>query len=242
MKPAQQVPRTATPREIDAHIVSVAPASPARDDAERLLRTAPDPFDRTAPEHVTASALVVDASNRRVLLVHHAKLGLWVQPGGHVEAQDERVSHAALREAREETGVGEIILSSAVLHVDRHAAPCLPPGAGVHLDLLHLCVAPDDAVPTVSSESTDVRWFDVDALPDDVVPGLADRLRERPQGTWRERNDIRHRKLVGLRHDLPWVREVLQRHDDGDSRTVVAGGMRSIVLTTDEAALGRELP
>jgi 8-oxo-dGTP pyrophosphatase MutT (NUDIX family) len=185
---------------------------------------------------------VVDASNRRVLLVHHAKLGLWVQPGGHVEPQDERVAHAALREAREETGVADLALGSGVLHVDRHPAPCLPPGSGVHLDLLHLVVAPDDAVPVVSTESTDVRWFDVDALPDDVVPGLADRLRERPPGTWRERNDARHRRVVGLRHDLPWVREVLRRHDDGDRGTVVAGGMRKIVLTREEAASRPDLP
>jgi 8-oxo-dGTP pyrophosphatase MutT (NUDIX family) len=177
-----------------------------------------------------------------VLLVHHAKLGLWMQPGGHVEPQDERVAHAALREACEETGVADLALGSGVLHVDRHPAPCLPPGGGVHLDLLHLCVAPDDAVPVVSPESHDVRWFDVDALPDDAVPGLADRLRERPQGTWRERNDARHRRVMGLRHDLPWVREVLRRHDDGLGGTVVAGGMRTIVLTTDEAALGLDLP
>ena len=235
-------PRTATPRELDAHLVRGAPASPARDDAERLLGTAPDPFDRTAAEHVTASALVVDASNRRVLLVHHAKLGLWVQPGGHVEPQDERVAHAALREAQEETGVADLVLGGGALHVDRHPAPCLPPGAGVHLDLLHLCVSPDDAVPAVSSESHDVRWFDVDALPDDAVPGLADRLRERPQGTWRERNDADHRRLLGFRDDLPWVREVLRRHDEGDPGTVVAGGMRTIVLTTEEAASRGDLP
>ena len=33
--------------------------------------------------HVTGSAWIVDAGGRKVLLTHHRKLNLWLQPGGH---------------------------------------------------------------------------------------------------------------------------------------------------------------
>ena len=42
----------------------------------------PQPFDRRIAEgHLTGSALVVSASGSQVLLLHHRKLGLWLQPG-----------------------------------------------------------------------------------------------------------------------------------------------------------------
>jgi 8-oxo-dGTP pyrophosphatase MutT (NUDIX family) len=154
----------------------VLPPSAARDCAVAVLRDEPDPYARALLEHLTASALVLDAGRQRVLLVHHAKLGLWVQPGGHVDAGDASVADAARREALEETGAADLMLLGGPLDLDRHAAPCQPPGAGWHLDLLYAFGAPDGAALAVSDESHDVAWFGLDALPEDAVPGLADRL------------------------------------------------------------------
>ncbi|MDX1745166.1 MAG: NUDIX domain-containing protein, partial [Halobacteriales archaeon] len=55
-----------------------------------------------ADRDFTASGFVVDGE--RVLLVDHARLGRWLQPGGHIEARETPVE-AAIREVREETGV-----------------------------------------------------------------------------------------------------------------------------------------
>ncbi len=49
----------------------------------------------------TASVYLVQDNN--VLLHKHKKLGIWLQPGGHIEL-DEDPTQAALREAKEETG------------------------------------------------------------------------------------------------------------------------------------------
>src|SRR5258708_38768772 len=38
--------------------------------------------------HFTGSAVVTDPAGKRVCLVHHAKLGRWLQPGGHPEEAD----------------------------------------------------------------------------------------------------------------------------------------------------------
>lgn len=123
------------------------------------------------PDHLTASALVLDASRTSVLLVLHKKVGLWMQPGGHLEPADRTLAAAALREAVEETGVAGLRLATGVpLDLDRHAAPC---GRRFHLDVRFLVLAVDGAATTVSDESHDVRWFPVDSLPADAVPDLA---------------------------------------------------------------------
>lgn len=118
------------------------------------------------PDHLTASALVVDASRTRVLLCLHRKVGLWLQFGGHIEAEDRSVAEAALREAREESGIdGVALVGSGPLRLDRHAAPC-DSRARHHLDVQYLATVPDGAQPRTSSESLDVRWFRADGLPD----------------------------------------------------------------------------
>lgn len=140
----------------------------------------PDALRREGrPSHVTASALALDASRRSVLLVLHRKVGLWLQPGGHVDDGDATLAGAALREAVEETGVADLRLVTPLpVHLDRHAAPC---GAEHHLDVRFLLEARDGAVPTVSEESLDVAWWPLDALPEqrdvDLRPVLHAALR-----------------------------------------------------------------
>ena len=114
------------------------------------------------PDHVTASAVVLDPAGAQTLLVLHRKVGLWLQPGGHVDEDDPSLAGAALREATEETGVAGLVADPRPLRLDRHPAPC---GARDHLDVQFLVTAPAAAVPVVSAESLDVRWWPVDALP-----------------------------------------------------------------------------
>lgn len=62
----------------------------------------PLPAVHNIPRHFTASAVVI--ANRHILLVHHRRIGAWLPPGGHIEA-DEMPHQAAERETLEETGV-----------------------------------------------------------------------------------------------------------------------------------------
>ena len=111
--------------------------------------------------HFTASALVVDADRSRTCLVLHRKLGLWLQPGGHVEADDASVGGAALREVHEETGLAAHLAAEVPVHLDIHEIPeraDMP--AHLHLDVRFLAIADGDDL-TLSDESTDVRWWPI---------------------------------------------------------------------------------
>ena len=67
----------------------------------RFLGSSPATFERRhAVGHFTGSAFVVSADGERTLLMHHRKLGLWVQPGGHADG-DPDLAAVALREAQE---------------------------------------------------------------------------------------------------------------------------------------------
>lgn len=117
-----------------------------------------DPFDRCLhATHVTGSAIVVGP--RGVVLLRHKRLGLWLQPGGHLD-RGETPWGAARREAREETGllvelVGDAE-SPALVHVDVH-----PGGRGhTHLDLRYLAEAGDADPSPGADESQEIAWFD----------------------------------------------------------------------------------
>lgn len=96
-----------------------------------LAGVAGDPFSRHhfAPGHFTASAFVVSPDLRSMLLILHGKLGLWLQPGGHIDAEDGDVIAAARREVAEETGLSQVEPLDAfprLLDLDIHPIPPNP--------------------------------------------------------------------------------------------------------------------
>jgi 8-oxo-dGTP pyrophosphatase MutT (NUDIX family) len=131
------------------------------------------PFDEDAdPVHITASALIVGP--RGIVLHRHKRLGIWVQPGGHIDA-GELPWDAAAREATEETGLPARLVGDghALAHVDVHPGP----RGHTHLDLRYLLEA-DDADPAPPpGESQDVVWLDWTAALTVAEPGMAGILR-----------------------------------------------------------------
>jgi 8-oxo-dGTP pyrophosphatase MutT (NUDIX family) len=138
------------------------------------LESAPDGLRRTCyPDHLTASTLVLSADGERVLLTLHAKAQRWFQLGGHSEPGDDTLAGAAEREAVEESGLAGLRVEPTPVQLSEHAVPFCDTRGGVHhLDVRFLAVADDGAEPVVSDESLDVRWWPVDALPDDDLADL----------------------------------------------------------------------
>lgn len=146
----------------------------ARQQILRFVDDHPDVLHRScAAGHLTGSALVVDPSTQQVLLLFHAKVQRWLQPGGHADG-DGDLAHVALREAHEETGIdGLRVVTPAIdldVHVFRSASGADPDH--LHLDVRHLVLAPAGAWPTGNHESEQLRWVTVADLPAyDADPG-----------------------------------------------------------------------
>ncbi len=114
---------------------------------------------RATPEgHATASAWLLSPDLRATLLTHHRKLDRWLQPGGHIE-DDVTIQRAALREAREESGIGRLALvSEGLFDIDVHLIPARKSEpAHYHYDFRFLIRAGDRDF-SVSGESVDLAW------------------------------------------------------------------------------------
>jgi ADP-ribose pyrophosphatase YjhB (NUDIX family) len=120
------------------------------------------------PGHVTASTLVLDHTGTRALLTLHPRLGRWTQLGGHCEDVDADIAAAARREAVEESGIASLAVEPQLAAIHVHPLTCSLGVPTHHLDLQFIAHALADAQITRSSESLDLRWWHVDALPQDA--------------------------------------------------------------------------
>jgi 8-oxo-dGTP pyrophosphatase MutT (NUDIX family) len=124
--------------------------------------------------HLTASALIVNRARDGVLLCLHGRFNLWVQLGGHCEPSDASLADAALREAREESGLDGLVLYPDPIDLDVHPVRCAA-GPSLHYDVRFALLAPPDAVERVSVESHALGWFEPGALPQPLA-GSVERL------------------------------------------------------------------
>jgi 8-oxo-dGTP pyrophosphatase MutT (NUDIX family) len=114
-----------------------------------------------APGHLTASAFVLSPEADAVLLIFHRKLGIWVQPGGHVEPGDVDLEAAARREVAEEVGLslaGPGPAVAGVFDLDIHDIPARKDEpAHQHFDV-RFCLHSPTRDFTVNDEVVDARW------------------------------------------------------------------------------------
>lgn len=142
------------------------------------------------PAHLTASCFVFSPTLSHVLLCFHKKGQFWVQVGGHIDPTDESLVAAALREAREESGLIELTVVDGVIDVDRHELGAAFGRCHTHWDVGVAALSPL-LPPRVSDESEQVQWFPVNALPDNLAGAVAQRVAvmldqlSRVQEAWR---------------------------------------------------------
>lgn len=137
------------------------------------------PFDlttrSTVPAHVTASVVILQGG--AMLTIWHPHLKAWLQPGGHIDPGEE-VLVAALREAREETGVTCDLhawhgASNLPFDIDLLPVPANPrkgEGAHWHIDFRYLMTPrPGVAVAEPELATACFRFGDIGTVSPDLA-------------------------------------------------------------------------
>ena len=149
----------------------------------RRLVDSGDPWSRDGPLHATASALVVDPRGHRVLLRWHARMGRWMQVGGHAEPGETDPWAIALREAREETGLDDLApLTPAAERVPVHIVIVPVPASGTepaheHADIRYALATAQPERSQAEAPEAAVRWLAFDEARDAITePNLREFL------------------------------------------------------------------
>lgn len=133
---------------------------------EEFISSTPDPYSRDG-DHITGSAWIIDLAKTRVLLTHHKKLNLWIQPGGHSEGETDPLL-IAKREGEEETSLTLEPLSKDPFYFDIFKIPRKNnTPEHLHYDLTFIFKVTGSTEYIVSDESHDLKWVELS----DIVDG-----------------------------------------------------------------------
>lgn len=130
-----------------------------------FVESTPHCFERThTAGHITGSAWLLNPTGDKALLTLHAKLGRWLQPGGHADGDADPL-RVALREAEEESGIcGITPVSADIYDVDIHEIPARGnEPAHLHYDIRYLLRAPHEH-HKLSAESQALAWVSPTSL------------------------------------------------------------------------------
>jgi len=143
---------------------------------ESFLLANPGAVLRDRAEHLTVSVMVFTLDLSQILLCFHAKGGVWVQPGGHLEPSDDTPRQAAAREVLEESGVEDLTwVDDAPVDLTRYTSTATFGACVGHWDLTYAATAPA-RTPRVSEESKAVGWFPVSDLAHPQARGFSDQV------------------------------------------------------------------
>ena len=131
----------------------------------RFVRAQPRCFQRDCWEdgHVTGSALVLNHDRSSMLLTLHAKLGRWLQLGGHADGESDPLA-VACREAQEESGLEVAPLSAEAVDLDIHAIPARGDDPRHYHYDVRFVLAAQSAPLAISRESLALRWVPIGEL------------------------------------------------------------------------------
>ena len=118
--------------------------------------------------HLTASCWVLNHDLTAVLMLHHAKLDKWLQPGGHADG-DENLIGVAQKELVEETALsGFTLFDESIFDLDIHT---IPERKGVpeheHYDVRFAYRASPQAEISGNHESKGLAWVELNQTPDE---------------------------------------------------------------------------
>lgn len=115
--------------------------------------------------HFTASMWTVNRERTKTLMVYHNIYDSWSWIGGHADGKEDLCS-VAMRELKEETGVGNAVLLSPeifsleILTVDGHVRKGVYVPSHLHMNVTYLAEADENQELMVNSaENQAVKWW-----------------------------------------------------------------------------------
>jgi 8-oxo-dGTP pyrophosphatase MutT (NUDIX family) len=122
--------------------------------------------------HITSSGFIMNPSLDKALLVHHNIRNTWAWTGGHADG-DANLLQVAVREAKEETGVMNVIpltpkiITIDILPVFGHWRKGKYVNTHLHLSIAYILIASEKETLTVNeNENSGVSWFPIDKFTD----------------------------------------------------------------------------
>ncbi len=130
-----------------------------------IVNNKDNPGTNNPEGHLTASAWIVNSAGNKVLLHNHIVFNKWIQLGGHLE-DDELISDAALREAREESGLRTLsLLKDDIFDIDVHKIPENEKHKEhYHYDIRYLMEAEEEEEISRSKESREIDWIKLEKV------------------------------------------------------------------------------
>ncbi|MGF7060065.1 NUDIX hydrolase [Brassicibacter mesophilus] len=120
--------------------------------------------------HMTSSGLILNKSLDKILMIHHNIYNTWTWTGGHADG-DSDMLEVALKEAREETGVSNILpltddlASIDIIPVYGHIKREKYVSAHLHLNTSYILIVDENEKLVINeAETSDVGWIEVNSL------------------------------------------------------------------------------
>ena len=121
--------------------------------------------------HVTASSWIVNRERTRVLFCYHKLYNSWSWVGGHADGEEDLLK-VAMKEAKEETGVSCVpvtteIYSVEILPVKGHMKKGKYVPSHTHFNVTYLLEADEsDELFVCEEENSAVAWIDIEKIPE----------------------------------------------------------------------------
>lgn len=130
---------------------------------------------RIITPRVGANAVIFDDQGR-VLLTKRQDNGLWCLPGGHMDL-GEMIQDTAIRETEEETGLKVVVEHLVGVYSMPYPGYVYNNPKKQIVVVTFVCRRVGGSL-RLTDETTDVRYFSLDELPDQMLPGHERRIKD----------------------------------------------------------------
>lgn len=120
--------------------------------------------------HFTSSAFVLNKERTKILMIYHKIYDSWAWTGGHSDG-DSDLLYVAMKEAKEETGIRNVIpiskdiYSLEVISVNGHEKRGKYVGTHVHLNVTYILEADENEMLHIKEdENSGVKWVPIDEI------------------------------------------------------------------------------